>query len=136
MNVGCGITSRHAIHDRKNLSENKIPMRAWVIQPARIFPIVVDVAKSSFPRSKVHEDFQKKRLHFWYLDSEQGDVLIILDIVGQDSTSTLNLYPPRYGVSQPLFIKDPIPLKHFFDKLDSRIQALGIPEVFMRKDTP
>ena len=66
------------------------------------------------------------------MDSEQGDVLIMMDITSQNSTSTLNLYQPQYGVTQPLFIKDPIPLKHFFENLDDRIDALGISVVTTR----
>ena len=57
-----------------------------------------------------------------------------MEITRQDSTSTLNLYPPRYGVCRPLFIKDPIPITHFLKNLDNRIQALGIPEVFKRNE--
>lgn len=111
---------------------NKLSMRSWIGSPSRIFPIVVDVVKRSFPRSKIHENHAKKRIHFWYLDSEQGDALIMMDITDRDSTSILNLYQPQYGVNQPLFIKDPIPLRHFFERLDERIRALGIPVATMR----
>ena len=103
-----------------------------MIPPGQIFPVIANVANVSFPRSKVHKNFQKNRLHFWYFDSENGDALIIMDVTGQDSVSTLNLYKPRYGVSQPLLIKCPIPMKQFFKDLDSRIKALGIPVVFTR----
>ena len=59
-----------------------------------------------------------------------------MKVINQDSTSILNLYQPRYGVSQPLFTKDPIPIKQFFINLDDRIQDLGIPVVFKRSVTP
>ena len=138
--MGCGIISRkaeeHSSHRRNDLIGNKILMRSWVIPPGQIFPVIANVAKVSFPRSKVHKNFQKNRLHFWYFDSENGDALIIMDITGQDSVSTLNLYKPRYGVSQPLFTKDPIPITQFFIDLDNRIRDLGIPVVFKRSVTP
>ena len=107
-----------------------------MIPPGKIFPIIAEVARNSFPRSKIHENLKKKRLHFWYFDSEQGDALLIMEVTSQDSTSTLNLYQPRYGVSQPLFTKDPIPITQFFIDLDNRIQTLGIPVVSKRKVTP
>ena len=107
-----------------------------MVQSSEIFPIIAEVARTSFPRCKVHENFQKKRLHFWYFDSEQGDALLIMEVISQDSTSTLNLYQPRYGVSQPLFTKDSIPITQFFIDLDNRIQDLGIPLVFKRSVTP
>ena len=138
--VGCGITSsrtgRHVHSGGKDLNGNKVPMRSWVIQPDEIFPIITEVARTSFPRCKIHENFPQKRLHFWYFDSEQGDALLIMKVINQDSTSILNLYQPRYGVSQPLFTKDPIPIKQFFINLDDRIQDLGIPVVFKRSVTP
>lgn len=59
-----------------------------------------------------------------------------MEVISQDSTSTLNLYHPRYGVSQPLFMKDPIPIKQFFINLDDRIQDLRIPVLFKRSVTP
>ena len=138
--VGCGITSRQAVKNApsggKNLIGNKVPMRSWVIQPDEIFPIIAEVARTSFPGCKIHENFPQKRLHFWYFDSEQGDALLIMKVINQDSTSILNLYQPRYGVCQPLFTKDPIPIKQFFINLDDRIQDLGIPVVFKRSVTP
>ena len=138
LNIRCGIVSKTAdqrlLQGSNDLQGNKIPMRSWIVPTSQIFPIVVKVTRTSFPRSKIHENSQKKRLHFWYLDSEQGDVLIIMDVTSQDSISTLNLYKPRYGVSQPLFIKDPIPLKHFLENLDRRIKTLGISEVSTRID--
>ena len=134
--VSCGITSGKAVKnvspEEKNLIGNKVPIRSWVVQPDEIFPIIAEVARISFPRCKIHENFPKKRLHFWYFDYERGDVLLIMEVISQDSTSTLNLYQPRYGVSQPLFIKDPIPIRQFFINLDDRIQDLGIPVVFTR----
>ena len=129
LHLNCGIISRKTDQYSHDFQGGKIPMRSWIVPKYQIFPIVVDVARSSFPRNKIRENFIKKRIHFWYMDSEQGDVLIIMDITGQDSLSTLNLYQPQYGVTQPLFIKDPIPLKHFFENLDKRIQALGITSV-------
>ncbi|KON26583.1 hypothetical protein AC481_06945 [miscellaneous Crenarchaeota group archaeon SMTZ-80] len=133
LNVGCGILSRtteqHSFYGGDDPQGEKMPMRTWIISSDKIFPVIVEVVKTSFPKSKIHENSQKNRLHFWYLDSEQGDALIIMDITSQDSTSTLHLYPPRYGVRQPLFIRDPIPLEHFFRNLDSRTRTLGILEV-------
>jgi len=138
--VGCGITSRQAVKNvpsgENNRIGKKIPLRSWVVQPDEIFPIIAEVTRTSFPGCKIHENFQKKRLHFWYFNSEQGDALLIMEVISQDSTSTLNLYQPRYGVSQPLFIKDPIPIKQFFINLDDLIQDLGIPVVFKRSVTP
>ena len=138
--VGCGITSRQVVKKvpskGKNIIGNKCPMRSWVVQPGEIFPIIVEVARSSFPRCKIHENFPQKRLHFWYFDSEQGDALLIMEVIIQDSTATLNLYQPRYGVSQPLFTRDLIPIKQFFMGLDNLIQDLGIPMVFKRLVTP
>jgi len=140
LTVGCGITSRQS--DRnvpskgKNLIGNKVPVRSWMVQPGEIFPIIAEVARTSFPRCKIHENFSQKRLHFWYFDSEQGDALLIMEVIRQDSTSTLNLYPPRYGVSQPLFTKDSIPITQFFMDLDNHVKALGIPVVFKRRVTP
>ena len=138
--VGCGIPSGQAVKNvpsgGKNLSRNKVPMRSWVVQPDEIFPIIAEVARISFPRCKIHENLKKKRFHFWYFDSEQGDALLIMEIISQDSTSTLNLYKPRYGVSQPLFTKDPIPIGQFFMDLDNRIKDLGIPVVFKHPVTP
>ena len=140
LTIGCGTTSRRAVKHvhsgGKDLNGNKVPMRTWVIPPGKIFPIIAEVARNSFPRSKIHENLKKKRLHFWYFDSEQGDALIIMEVISQDSTSTLNIYQPRYGVSQPLFTKDPIPIKQFFINFDDRIQDLGIPAVFKRSVTP
>ena len=107
-----------------------------MVQPGEIFPIIAEVARTSFPRCKVHENFQKKRLHFWYFDSEQGDALLIMEVISQDSTSTLNLYQPRYGVSQPLFTRDSIPITQFFIDLDNHVQALGITVVFKHRVTP
>ena len=138
--VGCGIPSGQAVKNvpsgGKNLSRNKVPMRSWVVQPDEIFPIIAEITRTSFPRCKIHENFPQKRLHFWHFDSEQGDALLIMEVISQDSISTLNLYPPRYGVSQPLFTKDPIPIKQFFINLDDRIQDLRIPVVFNRSVTP
>ena len=107
-----------------------------MVQPGEIFPIIVEVARSSFPRCKIHENFPQKRLHFWYFDSEQGDALLIMKVISQDSTSTLNLYQPRYGVNQPLFTKDIIPIRQFLINLDDRIQDLGIPVVSERSVRP
>ena len=138
--MGCGITSRQSVKNvpskGKNLIGNKVPMRSWVVQPGEIFHIIAEVTRTFFPRCKIHENFQKKRLHFWYFGSEQGDALLIMEVISKDSTSTLNLYQPRYGVSQPLFTKDPIPIKQFFIDLDNRIRDLGIPVVFKRSVTP
>ena len=138
--VGCGITSRQVIKnvpsEEKNLIGNKVTMRSWAVQPDEIFPIIAEVARISFPGCKIHENFPKKRLHFWYFDSEQGDALLIMEVIGQDSTSMLNVFQPRYGVNQPLFIKDPIPIRQFFINLDDRIQASGIPLVSKRSVTP
>ena len=140
LSVGCGSTSSQTekyVQSRvKDLNGNKVPMRTWVIPPGKIFPVIADVARTSFPRNKIHENFIKKRLHFWYFDSEQGDALIIMEVISQDSTSTLNLYQPRYGVSQPLFTKDSIPITQFLMDLDNHVQALGIPVAFKRKVTP
>ena len=136
----CGITSRQTVKNvpsgGKNPIRNKVPVRSWMVQPGEIFPIIAEVARTSFPRCKVHENFPQKRLHFWYFDSEQGDALLIMEVISQDSISTLNLYQPRYGVSQPLFTKDPIPIKEFFINLDDRISDLRIPVVFKRLVTP
>ena len=138
--VGCGITPRKAVknapHGEKNLIGNKVPMRSWAVQPYEIFPIIAEVARTSFPGCKIHENFPPKRIHFWYFDSEQGDALLIMKVISQDSTSTLNLYKPRYGVTQPLITKDSIPITQFLIDLDNRIQALGIPAVFKFKVTP
>ena len=138
LNLECGLISRktnkNSLQKKNDLQENRIPMRSWIVTRYQIFPMIVEVARTSLPRSKIHENSQKYRLHFWYLNSEEGDVLTIIDVINQDSISTLNLYKPIYLVSQPLFIKDPIPLKHFFKNSGHRIQALGISEVSMRID--
>ena len=138
--VGCGTISRRAlkhVHSgEKDLNGNKVPLRTWVISPDKIFPVIANVAKASFPKNKIHENCKKKRLHFWYFDSEQGDALLIMEVVGQDSTSTLNLYKPRYGATQPLITRDSIPITQFLIDLDHNVQVLGIPVVLKYKVTP
>jgi len=126
---GCAAPSQK-VNKNYQSPENKIPMRTWLSPPDKIFSIVLEIVRKSFPRSKIRENREKNRIHFWYFDSEQEDSLIIMEISSQDLKSTLYLFPPRYGVRQPLFIRDPVPLKHFFENLDDHIQAFGIPVIF------
>jgi hypothetical protein len=122
--------------DLTQIAPEKVAVRNWKAPASVTFPIVVEAAQRTFPRSKIHQDLARYRLYFWHMLSEQGEALVRMQVREKDSGSTLYIYQPRYGVDQPLYVRDPIFFTEMLKDLDARTRKMGIPTSIPKEAVP
>ena len=122
--------------DLTQIAPEKVAVRNWKAPASVTFPLVVEAAQRAFPRSKIHQDLARYRLHFWHMGSEQGEALVMMQVREKNSGSNLYIYQPRYGVDQPLYVRDPILFTEMLKDLDARARKMGIPTLIPKETGP
>jgi hypothetical protein len=122
--------------DLTQTAPEKVAVRNWKAPASVTFPLVAEAARRAFPRSKIHQDPARHRLHFWHMGSEQGEALVMMQVKEKGSGSTLYIYEPRYGVDQPLYVRDPILFTGMLKDLDARVRKMRIPTSIQKGAVP
>jgi ABC-type Mn2+/Zn2+ transport system permease subunit len=61
---------------------------------------------------------------------------VVLQVREKNSGSSLYIYQPRYGVDQPLYVRDPIFFTEMLKDLDARARKMGIPTSIPKETGP